>query len=194
MSGPRLRPATTGRMPRCWHGSGYRFRPVELCGNNNTLLACKYTFRSITPWRDPLVGSTKHQLIIDCDSSGTTSVPLRAGVTSTPLPFGGTCSSGPRRQVGLSIAIHRARRACPSDETCHHGKLILATLLRKIRFDRNPHSRGTERDPAPVGVVPLSPEIVIGKGMERPSGPRLRQDLKDLLGKAKIVLCRDLDV
>jgi|GEM_PF-2731108 hypothetical protein len=40
-------------------------------------------------------------------SPGTTSVPLRKNV-------GGTCSSRPLRDVGLSTVIHRARQACLS--------------------------------------------------------------------------------
>jgi len=33
------------------------------------------------------------------------------------LSFGGTCLSGPLHQVGISIMVRRARRACPSNSS-----------------------------------------------------------------------------
>jgi len=43
--------------------------------------------------------------------------PPTLGETLLSGPLGGTCLSGPLHQVGLSIMVRRARRACPSNSS-----------------------------------------------------------------------------
>jgi len=56
-----------------------------------------------------------------------------------PPALGGTRSSGPLQYVGASIAIHRARQACPSDSplggTCLSGPLRFR--LRSLNSGNN---------------------------------------------------------
>ena len=58
--------------------------------------------------------------ICPCEKNGS---PLGATRWSGPL-FGGTCLSGPPHNVGLPIALQRARQACPSEFSLWSDPLV----------------------------------------------------------------------